>query len=84
MNIYTHNIKNKELLEELENKGWNITNSVSKNTDILLYNSERNKLTEIMKNINNNKKLLIVNSISGNTEAIVNNIEKKAYSSIFK
>lgn len=84
MNIYTHNIRNKELIKELVSKGWNIANSISSNTDILLYNSERNKLTEIMKNIENNNKLLIINSISGDTDSIVDNIEKKAYSNIFK
>lgn len=83
MNIVTYNSINKNLSSELEKKGWNVSNSMNNNTNILIYDSDINKLAEIMKQTSNSNKILIINSKDKENEEIIEDIERKTYEKLF-
>lgn len=83
MNIATYNEINPNLSNELEKKGWNVSNNLNNNTNILIYNSDINKLTEIMKQTTNTNKILIINSKDKENEEIIEDIERKTYEKLF-
>lgn len=79
MNITTYNYNNQNLNNELERKGWNISNIIDDKTNILLYNSDTNKLSEIVHNANSENNMFIVNCKDKSIDKIVNYIEKRSY-----
>ena len=83
MNIVTYNDTNQKLKNELVRKGWSVSSNLHENTNILIYNSDKNKLAQIMNETRNQNKILIINSKDKNINKIVEDIERKTYESLF-
>lgn len=83
MKIVTYNSINNNLSNELEKKGWDITDNIDHNTNILIYNSDINKLSEILKYTSNANKVLIINSKDKEDNQIIEDIERRTYEKLF-
>ncbi len=83
MKIVTYNSINNNLSNELEKKGWDITDNIDHDTSILIYNSDINKLSEILKYTSNANKVLIINSKDKEDNQIIEDIERRTYEKLF-
>lgn len=82
MIINRHNKLDKNILnEEISNK-QNIYVS-NENMNVFIYNSDNNKLFNVIDKINNKDKLLVINSKNKNCDEVIENIENKINSSLF-
>lgn len=82
MIINSYNKLDKNILnEEIINK-QNIYLS-NDNMNVFIYNSDNNKLYNVIDKINNKDKLLIINSKNKNCDEVIENIERKINSSLF-
>lgn len=82
MIINRHNKLDRNILnEEISNK-QNIYLS-NDNMNVFIYNSDNNKLYNVIDEINNKDKLLVINSKNKNCDEVIENIERKINSSLF-